>query len=148
MVAAAKADGVAVRGYVSCVAGCPYEGAVKPEQVARVAARLHQMGCYEISLGDTIGVATPGTMEPMLAAVTRLVPAASLALHCHDTYGQALANILTGLRHGEIQNRSGSNVNCIVFNHKKLLAQLALLRRDGGGQQHGGAGRVSVRARR
>jgi len=100
VVAAAKADGVAVRGYVSCVAGCPYEGAVKPEQVARVAARLHEMGCYEISLGDTIGVATPGTMEPMLAAVTRLVPAASLALHCHDTYGQALANILTGLRHG------------------------------------------------
>ena len=78
VVAAAKADGVAVRGYVSCVAGCPYEGPVKPEQVARVAARLHEMGCYEISLGDTIGVATPGTMEPMLAAVTRLVPAASL----------------------------------------------------------------------
>ena len=119
MVAAAKADGVAVRGYVSCVAGCPYEGAVKPEQVARVAARLHEMGCYEISLGDTIGVATPGTMEPMLAAVTRLVPATSLALHCHDTYGQALANILTGLRHGEIQNRRGSNVICIVFNPKK-----------------------------
>jgi len=100
VVAAAKADGVNVRGYVSCVVGCPYEGKIEPSKVAQVAKILFDMGCYEISLGDTIGVGTPGTIEAMLSEVTRLVPVSHLALHCHDTYGQALANILTGLQHG------------------------------------------------
>ena len=83
-------------GYVSCVVGCPYEGSIKPDKVAHVAKTLLDMGCYEISLGDTIGVGTPGTIHSMLSEVTRLVPVSCLALHCHDTYGQALANILTG----------------------------------------------------
>ena len=78
------------------MAGCPYEGKISPEKVAEVAKTLFDMGCYEISLGDTIGVGTPGSIQAMLAAVTRLVPVSALALHCHDTYGQALANILTG----------------------------------------------------
>ena len=85
-----------VLGYVSCVVGCPYEGKIQPEKVAWVAKTLYDMGCYEISLGDTIGVGTPGSIDSMLSAVTRVVPVSSLALHCHDTYGQALANILTG----------------------------------------------------
>lgn len=100
VVEAARQDGVAVRGYVSCVVGCPYEGHIPASQVARVAKTLHHMGCYEISLGDTIGVGTPGSVAEMLREVTRLVPVSQLALHCHDTYGQALANILTGLQHG------------------------------------------------
>merc|ERR1719150_236991 len=100
VVEAAKQDGVAVRGYVSCVVGCPYEGRIEPRQVAEVARTLYEMGCYEISLGDTIGVGTPGSVSEMLSEVTRLVPVEHLALHCHDTYGQALANILTGLQHG------------------------------------------------
>lgn len=97
---AAKANGVKVRGYVSCVVGCPYEGPVAPEAVARVAGMLYRAGCYEISLGDTIGIGTPGTMRPMLQAVLKEVPANALAVHCHDTYGQALANILTALAMG------------------------------------------------
>jgi len=100
VVEAARHDGVAVRGYVSCVVGCPYEGRIDPSQVAEVCQTLYQMGCYEISLGDTIGVGTPGSVGQMLKEVTRLVPVDCLALHCHDTYGQALANILTGLQHG------------------------------------------------
>jgi len=100
VISAAKEDGVRVRGYVSCVVGCPYEGKISPDKVAMVAKTLHDMGCYEISLGDTIGVGTPGSIAAMLASVTRLVPASVLALHCHDTYGQALANILTGLQLG------------------------------------------------
>ena len=80
------------------MAGCPYEGPIKPEKVAEVSKILYEMGCYEISLGDTIGVGTPGTILSMLSSVTRLVPVSALALHCHDTYGQALANILTGLQ--------------------------------------------------
>ena len=87
-----------VLGYVSCVVGCPYEGKIQPEKVAWIAKTLYDMGCYEISLGDTIGVGTPGSIDSMLSAVTRVVPVSSLALHCHDTYGQALANILTGKR--------------------------------------------------
>jgi len=98
--AAAAADGVRVRGYVSCVAGCPYEGKVEPAAVASVAARLVQLGCYEVSLGDTIGVGTPGSVSAMLAAVTAVVPVEQLAVHCHDTYGQALANILVSLQAG------------------------------------------------
>ncbi|XP_069575753.1 hydroxymethylglutaryl-CoA lyase, mitochondrial [Brachyistius frenatus] len=97
---AAKEAGVPVRGYVSCVAGCPYEGKVAPEKVAHVAQRLYSMGCYEISLGDTVGVATPGSMAEMLEAVSRAVPVSALAVHCHDTYGQALANILVALQMG------------------------------------------------
>ncbi|XP_072221660.1 hydroxymethylglutaryl-CoA lyase, mitochondrial [Leuresthes tenuis] len=97
---AAKAASVPVRGYVSCVVGCPYEGKVAPEKVAHVAKRLYSMGCYEISLGDTIGVGTPGSMTEMLEAVTREVPVSALAVHCHDTYGQALANILVALQMG------------------------------------------------
>ncbi|CAN9502305.1 unnamed protein product [Ophioblennius macclurei] len=97
---AAKEAGVPVRGYVSCVVGCPYEGKVAPEKVAYVAKRLYAMGCYEISLGDTIGVGTPGSMTEMLEAVSREVPVSALAVHCHDTYGQALANILVALQMG------------------------------------------------
>ncbi|KAM9571052.1 hydroxymethylglutaryl-CoA lyase, mitochondrial-like isoform 2-T2 [Salvelinus alpinus] len=97
---AAKEAGVPVRGYVSCVLGCPYEGKVSPDKVAQVAKRLYSMGCYEISLGDTIGVGTPGGMTEMLQAVSREVPVNALAVHCHDTYGQALANILIALQMG------------------------------------------------
>lgn len=97
---AAKEADIPVRGYVSCVLGCPYEGKVAPEKVAHVAKRLYNMGCYEISLGDTIGVGTPGTMTLMLEAVTKEVPVKALAVHCHDTYGQALANILVALQMG------------------------------------------------
>ncbi|MGL4410106.1 MAG: hydroxymethylglutaryl-CoA lyase [Zoogloea sp.] len=97
---AAAEAGVRVRGYVSCVVGCPYEGAVNPEAVASVAATLHQMGCYEVSLGDTIGVGTPGQVSRMLEAVGRRVAPALLAGHYHDTYGQALANIYASLQQG------------------------------------------------
>ena len=74
---------------MSCVVGCPYEGQISPAKVTMVAKTLHDMGCYEISLGDTIGVGTPGSVAAMLSEVTRVVPASALALHCHDTYGQA-----------------------------------------------------------
>jgi len=94
---AAKAAGVRVRGYISCVVDCPYEGAVAPAAVADVAARLHALGCYEISLGDTIGSGTPARVVAMIDAVARRVPRERLAIHCHDTYGQALANILAAL---------------------------------------------------
>ena len=97
--AAAKESGIRVRGYVSCVLGCPYEGAVKPAKVAEVALRLYELGCYEISLGDTIGVGTPGKAAAMVETVAKRVPAKHLAVHFHDTYGQALANILACLEH-------------------------------------------------
>ena len=90
---AAKAQGIRVRGYVSCVLGCPYQGEVPVSEVVRVAKQLHAMGCYEISLGDTIGVGTPLQAQRMLAAVAEEVPMQQLALHFHNTYGQALANI-------------------------------------------------------
>lgn len=96
----AMSDGVKVRGYVSCVVGCPYEGKIAPKAVVRVAQKMLQMGCYEISLGDTIGVATPADISRLLDQVMTLIPAERLALHCHDTYGQALANILTALDFG------------------------------------------------
>jgi hydroxymethylglutaryl-CoA lyase len=89
----AAAKGVPVRGYVSCVLGCPYEGEIAPERVAEVSERLVGMGCYEISLGDTIGVGTPGKARAMMEAVAARVPLGQLAIHFHDTYGQALANI-------------------------------------------------------
>jgi hydroxymethylglutaryl-CoA lyase len=98
--AAAIARGLRVRGYVSCVLGCPYEGAVAPEAVASVAGALRDMGCYEISLGDTIGVGTPLQARRMLSLVAEIVPMDRLALHFHDTYGQALANILACLELG------------------------------------------------
>ncbi|MFD0725863.1 hydroxymethylglutaryl-CoA lyase [Lysobacter brunescens] len=96
----AKADGVAVRGYVSTVLGCPYQGEVPVAEVVRVAKALHAMGCYEVSLGDTIGVGTPAKAAAMLRAVATEVPMAALAIHFHDTYGQALANIHACLDEG------------------------------------------------
>nr|XP_023963449.1 hydroxymethylglutaryl-CoA lyase, mitochondrial isoform X2 [Chrysemys picta bellii] len=97
---AAGAAGIAVRGYVSCVLGCPYEGKIAPAKVAEVSKKMYSMGCYEISLGDTIGVGTPGSMKEMLSAVMKEVPVGALAVHCHDTYGQALANTLVALQMG------------------------------------------------
>ena len=96
----ARADGVKVRGYVSTVLGCPYQGEVAVDDVVRVASRLHALGCYEISLGDTIGVGTPGKARDMLRAVASEVPMPALAVHFHDTYGQALANILACVEAG------------------------------------------------
>lgn len=96
----ARADGVKVRGYVSTVLGCPYQGEVPVADVVRVAARLHALGCYEVSLGDTIGVGTPRKARAMLKAVANEVPLSALAVHFHDTYGQALANILSCLEEG------------------------------------------------
>jgi len=100
IMAAAKEKNIAVRGYVSCVVGCPYEGDISPEKVADVAAKLYEMGCYEISLGDTVGVGTPGKVQDMLKAVSAVVPMEKLAVHFHDTYGQALANIYAALEMG------------------------------------------------
>ncbi len=96
----AKADNVAVRGYVSTVLGCPYQGDVAVTDIVRVAKRLHALGCYEISLGDTIGIGTPDQARKMLKAVASEVPMQALAIHFHDTYGQALANILACLEEG------------------------------------------------
>ena len=97
---AARAAGMAVRGYVSCVLGCPYEGEIAPAAVAEVAERLVDLGCAEISLGDTIGVGTPARAQAMIEAVAERVPLERLAVHFHDTYGQALANILACLERG------------------------------------------------
>ena len=96
----AAADGVKVRGYVSTVLGCPYQGEVPVSDVVRVARRMHALGCYEISLGDTIGIGTPANARAMLRAVAGEVPLAALAVHFHDTRGQALANILACLEEG------------------------------------------------
>jgi len=100
IMAAAEADGIPVRGYVSCATDCPYEGPIAPAVVARVASALLAMGCYEISLGDTIGHGTPETIAAMLDAVLEQVPAERLAGHYHDTRGQALANIAVSLDKG------------------------------------------------
>lgn len=97
---AAKADGMPVRGYVSCVTGCPYDGPTPPQSVANVARQLLDLGCYEISLGDTIGAATPESTFLMLEAVLRKVPAIKLAGHFHDTKGRALENIEVCLGYG------------------------------------------------
>ncbi len=97
---AAREHGMRVRGYVSCVLGCPYEGDIEPRAVADVAARLHSLGCYEISLGDTIGTGTPLRAQRMVEAVAAQVPMAAIAAHFHDTYGQALANLLAVLQLG------------------------------------------------
>jgi len=96
----ARADGVKVRGYVSTVLGCPYQGKVPVGDVVRVARRMHALGCYEISLGDTIGIGTPAKARAMLRAVAGEVPMSALAVHFHDTRGQALANILACLEEG------------------------------------------------
>ncbi|NAW35709.1 hydroxymethylglutaryl-CoA lyase [Halomonas alimentaria] len=96
----AKAAGVRVRGYVSTVLGCPYEGEIAPAKVAEVSKALYEMGCYEISLGDTIGTGTPLKAKRMIEAVSRDIPIAKLAAHFHDTYGQALANLYAVLEEG------------------------------------------------
>ncbi|XP_025408895.1 hydroxymethylglutaryl-CoA lyase, mitochondrial isoform X2 [Sipha flava] len=100
VVATALDHGIKVRGYISCVCGCPYDGAVSPKDVAKMSLALYNMGCYEISLGDTIGIGTPGSIRAMLQDVMEMIPAENLALHCHDTYGQALSNILTAMEMG------------------------------------------------
>ena len=97
---AAREQGVRLRGYVSCVLGCPYEGAVAPAKVAEVSAALRELGCYEVSLGDTIGVGTPAKARAMVEAVAAAVPVEALAVHFHDTYGQALANTCACLELG------------------------------------------------
>ncbi|MDP5144875.1 hydroxymethylglutaryl-CoA lyase [Shewanella sp. ULN5] len=96
----AKQHNIPVRGYVSCVLGCPYEGHIEVSEVTRVSEILYKMGCYEISLGDTIGVGTPVNARRMVEAVAKVVPVEKLALHFHDTYGQALANIFACLDMG------------------------------------------------
>ncbi len=100
VMAAASDNNVPVRGYVSCVLGCPYEGDVDPQKVCEVSLELLAMGCYEVSLGDTIGTGTAGSMQRLLDTVLPQIPPDKLAVHCHDTYGQALANILVALRTG------------------------------------------------
>jgi hydroxymethylglutaryl-CoA lyase len=100
VMATARREGIRVRGYVSCVVDCPYEGAIAPVKVAEVAARLLDMGCYEISLGDTIGTATPNRVLDMLEAVSKLVPMTQLAGHFHDTYGMAISNIHASFQAG------------------------------------------------
>jgi hydroxymethylglutaryl-CoA lyase len=100
VVEAAKAGGMRVRGYISCVAGCPYEGEVAPRAVADLAGKLYRMGCYEVSLGDTIGVGTPKKIRAVIEAVAKKVPIAKIGGHYHDTYGQALANVYASLELG------------------------------------------------
>ena len=100
VVAAARARGIRVRGYISCAAGCPYEGEVKPAAVADLAGKLYRMGCYEVSLGDTIGVGTPKRIRAVIEAVAKRVPIAKIGGHYHDTYGQALANVYASLEMG------------------------------------------------
>lgn len=94
---AAKLKGLKIRGYVSCVVGCPYDGAIKPSAVTSVTEKLLEFGCYEVSLGDTIGVGTRDTIDAMLKDLWSVTTADRLAIHCHDTYGQALVNICTAL---------------------------------------------------
>jgi hydroxymethylglutaryl-CoA lyase len=100
VLARAKADGIKVRGYISCVLGCPFDGEVKPQAVVDVARTLFDLGCYEISLGDTNGVGTPVKARTLVRAVGGSIPVANLAMHFHDTYGQALANLYAGMEEG------------------------------------------------
>src|SRR3569832_2211370 len=100
VIARAKSDGIKVRGYISCVLGCPYDGEIRPQAVVDVAKVLWDLGCYEVSLGDTIGVGTPKKARELLRAVAGHVPMANLAKHFHATYGQALANLYAGLEEG------------------------------------------------
>jgi len=96
----AQKHGIRVRGYVSCVLGCPYEGDIAVDKVAEIADKLYQCGSYEISLGDTIGAGTPGKTKLLIKTINKLIPIESLAVHFHDTYGQALANIYAALQMG------------------------------------------------
>jgi hydroxymethylglutaryl-CoA lyase len=114
VIARAKADGIKVRGYISCVLGCPYDGEVRPAQVVPVADLLWQLGCYEISLGDTTGVGTPLKARQLLRAVAGSVPMANIGMHFHDTYGQALANLYAGLEEGArvIESAAGGLGGC------------------------------------
>jgi hydroxymethylglutaryl-CoA lyase len=100
VIARARADGIKVRGYISCVLGCPYDGEIRPQSVVDVAKVLWDLGCYEVSLGDTIGVGTPKKARALLRTVAGHVPMAHLAMHFHDTYGQALANLYAGMEEG------------------------------------------------
>ena len=100
LMAAAQQHNIPVRGYVSCVLGCPYEGEISPQAVADVNGRLLDLGCYVVSLGDTIGVGSAGSMTRLLGVLLARFKPAHLAVHCHDTYGQALSNILIALQHG------------------------------------------------
>ena len=100
IVSAASALEIPVRGYVSCVVGCPYEGAIDPQKTAEVAKILFDMGCYEVSLGDTIGVGNPATIQRMIEACAKQIPISKLAGHYHDTYGMAIANIYASLQMG------------------------------------------------
>ncbi|KIZ43849.1 MULTISPECIES: hydroxymethylglutaryl-CoA lyase [Rhodopseudomonas] len=100
VIARAQADGVKVRGYISCVLGCPFDGEVPVQAVVDAATTLWDLGCYEVSLGDTIGVGTPMKVRALLRACAEAVPMTSLAMHFHDTYGQALANLYAGLEEG------------------------------------------------
>jgi hydroxymethylglutaryl-CoA lyase len=100
VIGTAREKNIRVRGYVSCVLGCPYEGEIAVEAVCEVAEALYKGGCYEVSLGDTIGVGTPGKARAMIEAVASRIPVTALAVHFHDTYGQALANILVSLEAG------------------------------------------------
>jgi hydroxymethylglutaryl-CoA lyase len=100
VIARARTDGVKVRGYISCVLGCPFDGEVQPKAVVDVAKVLWNLGCYEISLGDTIGVGTPLKARHLLRAMAGAVPISNLAMHFHDTYGQALANLYAGMEEG------------------------------------------------
>lgn len=96
----AKSDGVLIRGYVSCVLGCPYQGEIAITDVIRVARTLHEMGCYEVSLGDTIGIGTPNKARALMRAVAQEIPVHAMAGHFHDTYGQAIANVTASLEEG------------------------------------------------
>lgn len=100
IVAAAQSEGIRLRGYVSCVVGCPYEGDIAPEKVSELSDQLFDMGCYEVSLGDTIGVGTPASISRVIEAAANNAPVDKLAVHLHDTYGQALANIYASLQQG------------------------------------------------
>jgi hydroxymethylglutaryl-CoA lyase len=100
VLARAKADRIKVRGYISTVLGCPYDGEIRPQAVVNVAKTLWDLGCYEVSLGDTIGVGTPAKARALLRAVSGTVPMQHLAMHFHDTYGQALANLYAGMEEG------------------------------------------------
>lgn len=100
VVEAAKKTNIKVRGYVSTIVGCPYEGRIKPIAVAKITEELLKMGCYEISLGDTIGVGTVGSISAMLKEVKNVCDVNQLAIHCHNTYGQALPNVLIALNSG------------------------------------------------
>ncbi|XP_043535274.1 3-hydroxy-3-methylglutaryl-CoA lyase, cytoplasmic isoform X2 [Chiloscyllium plagiosum] len=100
VISSAKDGNIPVRGYVSCAIGCPYEGSIAPAKVVEVAKRMYSLGCYEISLGDTTGVGTPGNVKKMLEAVMKEIPKSALAIHCHDTYGQAVANVFVALQMG------------------------------------------------